>query len=563
MTETPSSETQSGVESDRGRGRLTLYLMTFIMGGCGLAYEYTFSKISSDLMGNSVRQWAVTIGLMMFFMGVGSDVQKHLRDRRIFNWFILFEILLGLIGGFGPILLIWVFGSFRDHYVLIQYGLIVSTGFLIGMEIPILTRINERYTETLKVNIGGILRMDYIGAFAGALCWVFLLQRFFSLTRIGFVLGFLNLVTAGISLWYFRRLVPGRAWLTVVTLLGGVGLLAGFGTAPRWTRHAQQKLYLDRIIYAESTRYQHIVLTRSSAGDVFCYINGNTQFSSADEHIYHEFLVHPAMGVAPRRKNVLVLGGGDGLAVREILKYPDLASVTLVDLDPKMTDLARTNPHLTVLNRNSLADARLMVLQNHALVDAEPGPVGLGGLFGRDAGDEPETVLVNLDASVFVEQISGFYDVIIIDFPDPNNLELAKLYSLGFYQNVKAKLSRHGILVQQSTSPVHSREAFLCIGRTMRAAGLAVVPFHENVPVFGEWGWWLGGKEEVYSEDGLVESIHDLDLSDISTRYLTPELARASLAFGKDSLVSEEQQISTIFNNFIYRYYSDALTETY
>ncbi len=542
---------------------MVIYIMTFIMGGCGIAYEYTFSKIGSDLMGNSVRQWALTIGLMMFFMGIGSDLQKHLKDKALFDKFILFEVLLGLIGGFGPLALLWIFGYSRDHYVIIQYGLIIGTGFLIGLEIPILARINERFTSELRVNIGGILRMDYIGAFVGAVLWAYVFITSFSLTRIGLVLGIFNLITAGLSLLYFHNLAERKRELTLLVVVSASAMAYGLYKAPEWSAHAEQKLFADKVIYSKSTKYQHIVMTKSSANDIYCYINGNTQFSSYDEHIYHELLVHPAMIIAPSRKNVLVLGGGDGLAVREILKYEDVETITLVDLDPGMTKLAMENPYLSELNQHSLQNAKVKFLENNALID---GPMEDVEIQDRNNPFEPHTekvaevMVVNLDASLFVDQIQGFYDVIVIDFPDPNNLELSKLYSKSFYQNVRSKLSRGGILVQQSTSPIHSREAFLCIGRTMAAAGLAVAPFHENVPAFGEWGWWLGGRDDFYSAEKVKEKLKTMPPVTAPVKYITNEIVAASLVFGKNDLHTNQDLVNTILNNVIYLYYSEALT---
>lgn len=563
MAQIDSSRTLE--QSKDNSKRAALYIMTFIMGGCGLAYEYTFSKISSDLLGNSVWQWAITIGLMMFFMGIGSDLQKHLKDEKLFDKFIIFEVLLGLVGGFGPIILLWIFGISRDHYALCQYLLIVATGFLIGMEIPILARINEKFTTELKVNIGGILRMDYIGAFAGALLWAMIFIPFFELTRIGFVLGTFNLIIAGASIYYFRDLAWRQTFLTVLVVVCGSALFLGWHLAPRWTAVAEQRLYMDKVIYSQSTRYQHIVMTRGATGEILCFINGNTQFSSFDEHIYHEMLVHPAMQIAPSRKKVLVLGGGDGFAVREILKYPDVETITLVDLDPAMTRLAAENPYLSKLNQGSLQSAKLVVLENSSLVDAGTLTVTTDNQnhFGVDREKTAEVQVLNLDAGLFVDQIQGYFDVIIIDFPDPNNLELAKLYSQTFYSRVRNKLSRQGIMVQQATSPVFTREAYLCIGRTINASGLNAIAYHENVPSFGEWGWWIAGRDDGFSPELLEKQLQAINQIDVPVRYITPEIINASLVFGKNGLDTRQTRINTITNNVIHIYYADNLTAGY
>ncbi|MEJ2546064.1 MAG: hypothetical protein P8Y99_18530, partial [Calditrichaceae bacterium] len=165
-----------------------------------MAYEYTLSKVASDLLGNSVRQWAIIIGVMMFFMGIGSDVQKYFSNKFLIDQFILYEILLGLLGAFGPIALLFFYGQYNEYYILIQYLFICSIGLIIGFEIPLITRINETYISELKFNIGAVLKMDYIGALAGSLAWIFLLPKFFTIIETAFVLGLLNVLVGGFTL---------------------------------------------------------------------------------------------------------------------------------------------------------------------------------------------------------------------------------------------------------------------------------------------------------------------------------------------------------------------------
>lgn len=540
--------------------RWALYAMAAVMGGCGLAYEYTFSKISSDLLGNSAHQWALIIGLMMLFMGIGSEAQKYLKERLLFEKFVIFEIALGLLGGFGPILLLYVFGESREYYALVQYTVTASVGLLIGLEIPILARLNEKYTEELKANIGGILRWDYIGAFVGALAWVFLLVKFRALTEIGFVLGGFNVFAGGLALWRFRALTRRPGLLFGIIALSIAALMFGLARTPQWTFALEQKLFYDPIIYTNTTKYQHIVLTRSAAGEIFCYINGNTQFSSFDEFIYHEFLTHPAMLIAPARRRVLILGGGDGLGLREVLKYDDVHTATLVDLDPDMTELARTNPYLADLNRGSLDDARTLTIDNNALIEAETAEVYIPNrsyLPEREGETVAEVRVINVDAVQFVDQIPGYYDVIILDFPDPNSLELSKLYSVGFYRRIRSRLAKGGIIIQQATSPFYAKEAFLCIGRTLKEAGFAVVPIHENVPTFGEWGWWVGGADRDYTPEQIRERIQAVDTIPVTTRYMNRESLVSSLNFGKNMLTARDTSYNTILNNVIYRLYAE------
>ncbi|MEJ2545580.1 MAG: hypothetical protein P8Y99_16070, partial [Calditrichaceae bacterium] len=335
----------------------------------------------------------------------------------------------------------------------------------------------------------------------------------------------------------------------------------GFVSAKNWTAYTEQYLYRNRIILSETTRYQHIVLTESRAGDIACYINGHLQFNSFDEYIYHENLVHPAFAIAPVHKNILILGGGDGLALREVLKYSDVKKVTLCDIDPVMTELAKENPALSSLNNGSLQNSKVSILKNSALLPADTTILEIANqnkTLQYDFEPVAEVEIINLDAAKFIEQISGLYDIIIIDFPDPNSPDLAKLYGMQFYQNLKHKLSAFGIFVQQSTSPVHAKEAFLCIGRTMKAAGLATVPYHDNVPSFGEWGWWIGGKSGPFSESKIKEKLENIETIPVNRRYLTTELIKSSLNFGINQLNSDEVDITTTANNQVFKYYLQA-----
>ena len=520
----------------------------FVMGACGLAYEYTLSKVASDLLGNPARQWAIIIGIMMFFMGVGSDLQKYLTNKNLLDKFIAVEIFIGILGAFGPISLLYMYGIQPDYYILVQFFFIAGIGLGIGIEIPLITRINETYTKELKINLAGVLKMDYIGALAGSLIWIFLLPKFFTLIQSAFVLGIFNIIIGAFSLYFFRKLVCHKKAILIFTCAALIAVSLGYHFSIKWTSFSEQYLYRDRIVFSHTTPYQHIILTESRAGDVSCYINGHLQFNSYDEYIYHENLIHPAFAIAPYKKNILILGGGDGLALREVLKYPEVEKVTLCDIDPMMTTLAKENSYFCSLNDNSLENSRLTILKNNALI-----PTGKELLLIDKI--EKEVNIINIDAAKFVEQISGVYDIIIIDFPDPNSQDLSKLYSKLFYKNVVKKLSAYGIIVQQSSSPFHAKEAFLCIGRTMKNSGLEVIPFHDNVPTFGDWGWWIGGSANFYSSEMISDKLQSLTYISVPTKYLTPDLIAASLIFGKNQLITEQTDINTIISNKAFDYY--------
>lgn len=357
--------------------------------------------------------------------------------------------------------------------------------------------------------------------------------------------------------------------------------LFGWTSVNDWSKLINQKLYDDPIIFEASTPYQQITMTEGQHptnpydSNYELYLNGNKQFSSVDEHIYHELLVHPAMSAAASRKNVLVLGGGDGLAMREILKYPDVEHVTLVDLDPAMIEIARTNPVLTQLNEGSFDDARVNVDISEGVIDTgqtrdvivdtnQADSTECSIVSNGENGTRSECTtlqrtesigsvdIYTVDADTFVSTASGPWDVVIVDLPDPNSVELAKLYSAEFYGKIRQNMSIDGIVVVQSTSPYHAKETFLCILRTMSAAGFGVTPYHANVPSFGDWGWIIGSPS--LSDQRMRESLEQVEFT-VDTQEIDTQVLRSALTFNKTSLVSQNSSISTLMNPTIFQYY--------
>ncbi|MEN9975683.1 MAG: hypothetical protein RLZZ282_1689 [Verrucomicrobiota bacterium] len=535
---------------------MALGLLMFLLGGCGLAYEYTLSKIASDLLGNSVQQWATMIATMLFAMGLGADVQKHTPAHKLADRLITTQVMLAVLGGFGPLIMIHGFALLPQLYIVIQYSLAFGVGMLIGYEIPLMMRINEQDAPDMRINLAQVLKMDYIGALVGALLWTFLLVRYLSIDRISFVVSLATMASAMLCGFIYRnRLAHPRARLLEL-IAGGVFITVGLIMGRSLTLKAEQFLYRDPIITSITSPFQHIILTKNRTGNLRCYINGHLQFNEADEAIYHENLVHPAMHLATRREKILILGGGDGLALREVLKYPDVHAVTLVDLDPMMTGLAATDADLVRLNGGSMTDARVIRKPAAGVSAGEAYPNAQASQYERYASTLHETAtlrVMNLDAAEFVKSVRERYDVVIMDFPDPNSPDLAKLYGRPFYDQLENVLNSGAVIVQQSGSCFHAREAYLCIGRTMSAAGLDVVPYHENVPSFGEWGWWIAKSGQSAAESRA--SLAHLRRLDVPTRYLTPELVAATLVFGKNQLVSDNQDFTSLTAPRVYHYH--------
>lgn len=542
--------------------KLILILSMLVMGACGLMYEYVLSVMGNYLMGTSHEQIFIIIGLMLFAMGIGSLVQRVV-TANLLEAFLLIEISIGLLGGFSGIAIYAAHANW-ESFEIILYSFAFLIGAFIGMEIPILIRINERYSSSLRINLSEILSVDYVGSLIGAFLFTYVLLIHFSLAKIGFLLGITNATLGLISLIYFWKLIKYRYSLSIVIILVLPSLLLGFFRSDDWTLNIEQKYYRDPIVIRKTSRYQHIVLTRMKKR-INLYINGHLQFSSMDEHIYHEYLVHIPMTLANSRKNILVLGGGDGLAVREILKYPEVERVVLVDIDPAITELARTNPYLKDLNGGSLQDARTTVIPAGGIKKGEKLDIyipdrRLTSTFKENYRPVAKVHLFHLDADKFISKVRGKFDVVIIDFPDPGVIELAKLYSFDFYRSLRKQLLPHSLISVQSSSPFYARNAFLCIGKTLRHAGLNNLPYHGTVPSFmGEWGWYLAWADPSLSSEEMKQRIRSQASIPVKTNFLSRNMLVASFVFGKNlDKGRNDIRINTKMNPILSHYYRES-----
>ncbi len=533
----------------------------FATGATGLVLEYIQGAMGAYLLGNSIEQYSIVIGLMLFMMGVAAKVQKYFKDQRLIEKFILIEIFLALIGGYAPIATYWAYGV-MTHFILAQYFFVMSIGFLIGLEIPVVMRINAQYAEKLSLNIESVFAADYIGSLVGALLWVFVLLRKFPLTESGFIMSGVNFTIAVTTYAYFRHrgFIINKNLISTLIIITAVALFMGFHYNRSWVIRLEQKLYDDPIVFSKTTAYQHLVMTRDRPLDEYrFYINGNLQFSSMDEQRYHELLVHPAMNLAQNRRRVLILGGGDGLALREVLKYGDVDDILLVDMDPEMTKLGASHPVFRKLNRDAFDDARVVSMIAAGLTWGDPQPVfqETGKKDNKTGLPQTEKIasvrIINIDADRFLSKVKGKWNIVIIDLPDPSSIELVKLYSTVFYMKLRRVLTDTGVIALQATSPYHARESYLCIKRTLEAARLHAIPFHENVPSFGEWGWFLVWKDSVPPAK-IDAKITRMQIK-VPTRYLTDEVFQSALVFGKNELHSSHTDVNTLMFPVLLNYY--------
>lgn len=518
----------------------------FLTGASSLVVEYVLATTSSYVIGNSVVQFSLTIAVMLGMMGVGSYLQRFLSDKNIIEKFIGIEVALALFGGFSPIAVYFIFGHTPESVEIFYYFFVVMIGLLVGFEIPIFTRINEQYSSGLKDNLAIILLADYIGGLVGAVAWVYLLLPVLPLVQIGFVIAGINFVVAVITFIHFKGFKAMFSWIGLMLVSVIVALVFGYTQAVDWSLKAEQKMYEDPIQASQRTKAQYLVVTHDPAtNDTRLYINGNTQMSSTDEKKYHEFLVHPIMGMG-KHDSVLVLGGGDGLAIRELKKYDTIKNLTLIDIDKGMIDFAKHNTLLNKLNENAFSDfEEREMFKVEQVVDYFQSKARKGRqVVYTDAG-----TFVN--GSVFARQRGAkntTYDVVIIDLPDPSSLEVNKLYTEQFYRRIQKLLSKDGRIVVQSTSPYHAKEAYLMIGRTLAKTGLETIPFHANIPSFGEWGWWVSvPKGTSVSEIKLIDEVN----------HITPESWKASMVFGKGELEAVNQEVNSLINPVLMRIYNE------
>lgn len=470
----------------------TLIISVFIVASCGLAYELIMAALASYLLGDSILQFSSIIGLYLFAMGIGAHLTRYIKDEDALTRFIEIELLVGVIGGLSALLLFVAFGLSAAPFRTLLYALVLIVGAVVGMEIPLVMRVLNQQQADFKELVSRVLTFDYLGALAVSLLFPLVLAPRLGMARSALLFGLLNAAVAVLTAKIFRHQLPRYAAIQIRGTAVIAVLAVAFIYANQITFRAEQSYFGDPVVYESHSPYQRLVVTQWK-DDVRLYLNGNLQFSSRDEARYHEALVLPAMQMAERPRRVLILGGGDGLAAREVLKYPSVEHITLVDLDPDMTRTFTTSATLSHLNERSLSHPKLQV--------------------------------VNDDAAKWLESNRHQFDVIIIDLPDPANFSLGKLYSVPMYRLVARHLAPQGRVVVQSTSPYFAPNAYWSVVATLEAAGLHTAPYHVYVPSFGEWGFVLAARENHFP---LPQHF------DVPTRFLNAQTAAEMFHFPPD-----------------------------
>jgi len=398
--------------------------------------------------------------------------------------------------------------SFR----VILYSLVCITGILVGLEIPLLMRILENKVA-FKELVSRVFTFDYIGALLASLIFPLLLVPHLGLIRTSLFFGILNILVGWYLASHFSKELKQAAVLKFSAIVILLLELVAFVFSETIMNYSETMNYNDKVIYAVSTPYQRIVITRNKR-ELRLFLNGNLQFSSADEYRYHEALVHPALSSVSQLKNVLVLGGGDGLAVREILKYPSVEKITLVDLDPAMTKIFSSQEVLKKINNNSLLSNKLSIY--------------------------------NEDAFLWLKNNRVLFDAVIVDFPDPSNFSIGKLYSTSFYKLLKNCISENGIAVIQSTSPYVAPKSFWCIDTTIQSVGLYTKAYHNLVPSFGEWGYIMAMPAKEHNWFAGVPA---------NMKFINAGTLQQMLTFPEDMKAHEPLRINKLNNQALVGYF--------
>jgi spermidine synthase len=456
---------------------IALLASVFVVAACGLLYELAAGTLASYLLGDSVLQFSTVIGAYLFAMGVGSWLSRYF-ERQLPAHFLRIELLVATVGGGLPAVLFLASAYIPNAFRFLLYAMVLAVGVLVGLEIPLVMRILKR-NVALKDLVSQVLTFDYLGALAVSLAFPLLLVPQLGLVRTGLLFGLMNAAVAGWAAWMFRHELRHARAHAVACAAAFAALAAAFAGAQRITTVAEEKFYQDRIVFTAASPYQRIVVTNGRLGHRL-FLNGNLQFAERDEYRYHEALVHPAMAAHGRPRRVAVLGGGDGMAVREILKYPSVESVTLVELDPNMTRLFTENETLARLNGGALRS--------------------------------PKVHIVNTDAFRWLQEAQDTFDVIVVDFPDPTNFAIGKLYTSAFYALLDQRLAASGYAVVQTTSPLVARQSFWTVARTIESVGLTATPYHAHVPSFGEWGYVIASHRPYRQGDALPAGLRFLSV---------------------------------------------------
>lgn len=493
-----------------------LYWASAIVSICGIIFEVLFGAVGSYVLGDGVKQYSITIGLFLTGMGLGAYLSEKI-NKHLVQTFVIVEYLIGTIGGFSILILFGITAYVGEGVdAIFLYFVITLVGLLTGLEMPILIRKASELGSELNKSTARVLFFDYIGSLVGTVLFVLLLRPYLEFVKTAFFVAMFNILIGFIIIFSFKSEIKHKKKLMIIGVILFILLGLGFIFGNEIWFNLEQQLYQDPILRAIETPYQRIVVTRH-LDDIRLYIDGNLQFSSIDEYRYHESLVHIPISIAEKHENILILGGGDGLALREIFKHQGVKHVTLVDLDKDMVEFSKNDRLMTQLNKDSLRSDKVSLYFE--------------------------------DAFKFLEDNKNLYDVILVDLPDPNNESLNKLYTKSFYSLIRNHIAPGGAISIQSTSPMYARKAYWTISKTVESTGLQVENYHVDIPSFGNWGFILASRDKID-----INRIH----IDVDTKYLQDNMVKGLFSFGKDENKLENLEINSLNHPILIKLYEEA-----
>ena len=503
-----------------------LKVAIFATGISGLVAEFILSTLASYFIGDTIVQWTIVLSIMLFSMGIGSQLSKSVKQNLLFT-FLLLEFALSLLISISP-LLVYSVAGYTAYIHIVVYGLASLIGLCIGFEIPLVTRLNEQF-ESLDKNVSNVMSWDYVGSLIGGIAFAFWGLPHLGLKNTAFVFGMLNLVVALFLFFVFwnkkiknRKVISGMAVFVVLVLS------ASFLKSDDIIIFGEQKRFKDKVVFVKQSKYQKMVIT-SWLNHHWLYINGNLQMTTVDEFLYHEPMVHPIMELSKEHKSILIIGGGDGFNAKELLKYPDVQTITLVDLDPEMTKLGLEYTPFVMANDSSLHNSKVKI--------------------------------INTDGFIFLQKSTSFYDIVIVDLPDAKGVDLNKLYTTQFYNMAFNHLRPNGFMVTQAGSPYYATKAFECISKTMQHSGFKTLKLHNQVLSMGEWGWIIGSKS--FSREQMKFALINGNFPKVETRWINQESIELITSFGKPLIDTTQIKINTINDPVLYQYQLNANWDLY
>lgn len=497
-----------------------LKVAIFATGLSGIVAEYSLATLANYFLGNAVFQWAMIISVMMFSMGIGSQISRSF-SKNLLDKFIGIEFILSAFTSFAP-LIIYGTSAYLNLTGPLIYSLCVIIGVLIGMEIPLVARINDEYEE-LRENIANVMALDYFGSLVGGIFFSFVGLRYLGMTYTPFVFGSVNLIVAITLILKFRKLVHPKNLKYIISI--GVVVVVSFftllATAKKFEYYSEKTRYKENIIFAQKTKQHKVVITEYR--DQYMYfLDRNLSVCTRDEHMYYEPFVHPVMQMYGTPTRVLVIGGSNGFAVREILKYASVKEIVVVNDDMELLQLGRTNEIYKKYNKGALSD--------------------------------PKVNLVEASAFNYLDTEKKAFDIIIADVQDPNNEKNSQLFTFDFYKKCKEKLSSGGFIITQALNPLVSFKANTCIQKTLHASGFNTLSIHNHVLSLGEMGFVIGSISQTEKE--IKQKIETLKYK-VKTKWLTDDIGGMLTSFGKLKFDKTEILINYNRNHILVTYFKN------